>query len=56
MFRMNFFSSCVFACLGLAAVFSAQAQITVNGVTDKATPADTVTFTIVNQAGFTYTA
>ena len=56
MFRMNFFSSCVFACLGLAAVLSAQAQIAVNGVTDKATPADTVTFTIVNQAGFTYTA
>src|SRR2546425_2366824 len=39
-----------------SAIVSSSGQITVNGVVDKTVYNDTVTFTIVTQAGYTYSA
>src|SRR6476660_8366475 len=39
---------------GLAGLISAQAQLTVTGVSDKTVYTDTVTFTVPAQPGFTY--
>ncbi|HEU0012001.1 MAG TPA: hypothetical protein VFT34_19460, partial [Verrucomicrobiae bacterium] len=47
----------LWACaLSLALALSATGQITINGVADKQTAADSITFTIVAQAGYTYAA
>lgn len=56
MFTMKCLRSLAGLLLLLAGIVSSSGQITVNGVVDKTVYNDTVTFTIVTQAGYTYSA
>ena len=56
MFQAQFVRACCLVISLLWGVVSSSAQITVNGITDRGNYSDTVTFTIVTQPGYSYSA
>jgi hypothetical protein len=56
MFQARFVKAYCLVIFCLLAAISASAQITVNGITDRGNYSETVTFTIVTQPGYSYSA
>jgi hypothetical protein len=56
MFQARFLRACCLVLFCLGAAIPASAQITVNGITDRGNYGDTVTFTIITQPGYSYSA
>jgi len=56
MFRPLLRTNCSVALFWLAGILSVSGQITVNGVADRGNYSETVTFTVVTEAGFSYAA